>query len=143
MGQEPLAENPPASTPTPSCRNAAEFVKMLNGAQNIALKTGELFAMIWQVRNVGDCIWNEDYSLVLVGGDALNAPVQLPLNQLINPGETFDVRLNIVAPDTPGPYVGSWQLQAPDGTRFGIGPEGVDPLLVSINVQPQPRPTPG
>jgi hypothetical protein len=132
----------PAFTPTPSCRNAAEFVRNLSIGDNVVLQAGAQFAKVWQVRNAGDCTWTEAYSLVLVAGEAMQADVQIPLGQTVAPGETVDLRASMVAPAEPGTYAGSWMLQAPDGARFGVGQEAAEPLQASIVIKPQPRPTP-
>jgi hypothetical protein len=44
--------------------------------------------------------------------------------------------VEITAPATPGIYESRWLLEAPDGTRFGVGPDGMTPLILRIKVVP-------
>jgi hypothetical protein len=123
--------------------NRADFVKNLGTGDNVELEAGQFFAKIWQVRNTGECIWNETYSIILVAGEALGQSVQITLPGSVKPGETINLRVNLIAPNEPGPHANSWMLQDPYGERFGVGSKGTEPLQVSIVTKPPNRPTPG
>jgi hypothetical protein len=129
-------------SPTPACQNKAEFVRHLTISDNTALKPGEQVAKIWQIRNIGDCVWTQDYSLVFIAGEAFGTATRIPFLQVVNPGETFDLRILITAPLLPGLYTGNWVFQTPEGAQFGVGMDGSQPLMVKIVVKPPPRDTP-
>lgn len=140
----PEASSSPTAgqSPTPRCRNQAEFVKNLFLGDNARLKANEVFVKIWQIRNSGTCPWTEAYSLILVAGEAMNAPSQIPLPTQVNPGETVDLRVDMVAPEPQGTYESNWLLQDAIGERFGFGVDSSDPLVVRIIVAPPPKDTP-
>lgn len=133
----------PVTSPTPACDNRAEFLRHLNFSDNAAINANEVFAKVWLVRNVGTCIWTSDYNLVLIAGDALGSPAAISLSSTVHPGETIDLRANMVAPPIPGAYSNQWVLAAPDGSRFGMGEGGNEPLHLLLTVKAPPRPTPG
>lgn len=133
----------PVTSPTPACDNRAEFIRHLNFSDNAAINANEVFAKVWLVRNVGTCIWTSDYNLVLIAGDAFGSPAAISLSSTVHPGETIDLRANMVAPPIPGAYSNLWVLAAPDGSRFGMGEGGNEPLHLLLTVKAPPRPTPG
>ena len=50
-------------------------------------------------------------------GDRMEgAAVQVPETPV---GSMADITIQLVAPASPGTYKGYWQMEAPDGTRFG------------------------
>lgn len=134
---------PPVVSPTPTCNNRAEFVRHLNLSDNAAIQANEVFAKVWQVRNAGTCIWTTAYNLILIAGDALGSPASISLPSTVHPGETIDLRTNMIAPAIPGAYSNQWVLAAPDGSRFGMGETGNEPLQLILTVKVPPRPTPG
>lgn len=129
-------------SPTPACQNKAEFVRHLTISDNTVLKPGEQVAKIWRIRNVGDCVWTQGYALLFIAGESFGTATQLPFPQLVNPGETLDLRILITAPLLPGLYTGNWVFQTPEGAQFGVGADGSQPLMVKIEVKPPPRDTP-
>lgn len=143
--KEPTSTTPPTATYTSipvvietqaesGCSNLAEFVKHLSISYNTAIKPGEYFTKIWQVRNIGTCIWDTTYRLVFIGGEPMQAPEAIPLPHEVNPQETVDIRVTLVAPQTSAFYESSWMLQDQDGNFFGFGPDHSEPLLVKIEV---------
>jgi hypothetical protein len=83
---------------------------------------------VWQVRNSGTCAWGVGYQLARINGEAFGAPgsVSVPPTAA---GETADLVVTFDAPLQAGTYTNTWQLQTPNGTRFG--PE----LTLSIRVE--------
>ena len=130
------AADPTALQPTPACTNQAELVRVLYGSDNIAIKPGDPFAKIWQIKNTGTCTWTLAYALVFVSGEIMESPAAVPLSQEVRPGETIDIRLSLKAPQGPSRTAyGNWMLQDGNGNRFGIGETGESPLVVQIWVQ--------
>jgi len=142
---------PPTSTllptntlsPTPTCTNQAEFVKHLSVGDNTAFKPGEYFAKLWQIKNVGTCTWTQEYSLVFVSGEIMNGPEATLLPQNVAPGETVDLRVDLVAPNERYSHTGSWMLQDSFGNLFGLGESADQAIEVTIFINPTPRPTSG
>jgi hypothetical protein len=126
--------------PTPACVNLAEFVKSLSVSDNSAFKPEQSFAKIWQIKNTGTCTWTTGYSLVYASGEAMSSPALIPLPNAVSPGETIDLRLNLIAPVTPKTYTGNWYLQDQSGAVFGLGPDGTQPIALTIIVKPIPKP---
>ena len=125
---------PPKNTPTQSCINQAEFVKHLNVSYNTEFKPNVPFAKVWLVKNTGSCTWSSAYKLTLINGDRMGAPTELILEHDVPPGETIDIRVNLLAPTKPSTYENSWMLQDENGNTFGVGTSGNEPLRVQIVV---------
>ncbi len=128
------------NAPTPACRDQAEFVRHLSISPRTALSPQQTFGKVWQIRNTGSCTWTPAYSLVFLGGQALAktqaaAPDSLPFPASVPPGATLDLGVRLMAPEQPGEYTSYWIIQAPNGEKFGLGAEGVDPLVVQIVVR--------
>ncbi len=147
--QKPTGEPTPTFTPHPTstsipvvistkaksgCINQAEFVKHLMVSENTAIKPGEYFVKIWQIINTGTCSWDTNYHLVWIGGESMQAPSSIQIPHEVKPQETVDLRVNLIAPETPNFYENSWMLQDPDGNYFGFGPNHDQPLYVKIEV---------
>ncbi len=137
-----------ASSATPSCVNQAEFVKNLNMGDYTQFKTGEPFAKIWRIRNIGTCTWTNKYNLIFVDGSQMGSLDQVSLTNEVLPGETIDIRINGNAPIVPGEYSSYWLIQDEEGNLFGLGNNAEEPLAIIIIVtkyteqfDPDPGPT--
>jgi len=116
-----------------SCRDEALFVADVTIPDGTVLAAGEAFEKTWRLQNTGSCTWGPDYSLVFAGGDSMSGPERLPLTQVVKPGETLDVSVQLVAPAAAGVYRSDWQLRSGDGYRFGSG--GESPFYAQIEVE--------
>jgi hypothetical protein len=130
----PVATLPPPS-PTPLPCDSAQFVGDVSVPDLATFTPGAAFTKTWRLRNTGTCTWTALYSLVFVGGDAMSSASTIPLPGVVRPGETIDVSVYLIAPDSTGVYKGSWMLQNDSGLLFGIGPGAGDPFWVQIQVQ--------
>lgn len=137
-----IAQELMVASATPTCTNLAEFIKNVNINDNVSLKSEQIFVKIWQVRNIGTCIWTTSYNLIFVTGEIMGGKPEIALSTDVAPGQSVDLRLDQVAPANPGPYIGSWMLRDPDGNIFGVGSGGSQPLNVIISVKPIPPKTP-
>jgi hypothetical protein len=133
----------PNPTKTPACTNRATFLAHLTISDNTALEAGQQFAKIWRVLNSGTCVWTTGYSLSFYSGDSLDGPKQIFLPNMVSPGETIDLRADLVAPNNMNTYVGNWVLSDESGELFGVGDDSNQPISVKIQVKPTQRPTPG
>ena len=132
----PVAEASPTSPPTVAATAAATATPVpdvsgpggctLNAAyvadvtipDNTRVDPGETFTKIWRVRNSGTCAWESGAQLAFVSGEPMGGPVAVDV-PAVAPGSNTDVSVDLVAPREPGTYRSTWQLQGPDGVRFG------------------------
>jgi len=138
---------PPVTTEAGCTLNSA-FAADVSIPDNTQLAPNTAFVKTWRLRNSGTCPWEAGTQLVYISGDAMGGPASVPV-AAVAPGSTTDVSVNLIAPATPGTYRGNWQLQAPDGTRFGSviyvqivvpSPVTFTPTPVPITATPTPVP---
>lgn len=92
------------------------------------LRAGQSLTQSWQVQNNGTCNWDQSYRLVLISGEKLGASPG-GLNQVIAPGKSIILTLDLVAPSQEGIYTSAWRFSDAAGTPFG------ETLSVSIAVR--------
>lgn len=120
---------------TPACFYTYTLLETNTSPGNV-LSPGAPFLQTWRVRNDGTCAWGAGAAWVFAGGDQMGGPDLITLPPA-GPGQTVDVNLALVAPQTPGFYTGFWQPQMADGLILQ------PPSAVSINVTtPQVSDTP-
>jgi hypothetical protein len=129
--------------PTASCINRAEFVKHLTINDNTALEAGQSFMKAWRIKNAGTCVWTTDYLLIFYSGDEMGAPHSLSLFRLVQPGDTIDLQIPMIAPLNASTVTGNWVMQDASGNIFGFGETADRPIEVTIFVRPPPKPTSG
>lgn len=140
------AVQPTLATPLPSatqsvraCDQAAPGVPIdVTIPDDTRMAPGQTFTKTWRLQNTGTCTWTTDYSIALFSGDAMNAPTSVRLPTNVAPGQTVDISVDLVAPQTAGTYTGNWKLRNAAGTWFGIGPSGNSPFWVRIVVAGTP-----
>jgi hypothetical protein len=122
-------------SPVPAKRcDAAAFVKDVTVSDGSVIPPGNAFAKTWRLQNTGTCTWTPSYALVFVSGDGMNAPASVGLTGNINPGDTVDLTVSLVAPSQKGHYRGNWKLRNASGVLFGIGAQADTAFWVDINV---------
>lgn len=118
--EEPTTTPTPEPTPeplSPSCMPGATFVADVSVPDGTEFAPGESFSKAWRVRSSGCAPWPFGTRLIFDSGDRMGGlPVRVPGASLEG---TAKLRVQLTAPDSPGTYKGFWQMQAPDGTRFG------------------------
>jgi hypothetical protein len=150
IGKAAPAAGKPTAVPTmtitnsPSgCTNEASFVADVTVPDNTAYPPGANFTKTWRLKNVGTCTWTPKYKLVFQSGDAMGAPAALTLtNANVPPNANLNISVKLTSPQTEGTYQGYFKMRAPDGTVFGIAPNGASPFWVQINVVPPSVDTP-
>jgi hypothetical protein len=100
------------------CTLNAAYVADVTVPDDTEFAPGKAFTKVWRVRNSGTCTWETGTQLVFVSGQPMGGPAAVDAPSLA-PRSTTDFSVNLTAPAHPGTYRGNWQLQAPDGTRFG------------------------
>lgn len=130
----------PTSLPTvqTSCIYRATFVADVTIPDNSALKPGLNFVKTWRIRNDGTCAWGTNGhspdKLIFTAGNQLGAPASVPLPADVQPGSTFDLSVNMVAPAAPGNYASKWLLAGANGLLLGFGGNNSYPLIAQIVV---------
>ena len=114
-----------------------------------SLQPGRQFRGLWTVQNSGSRSWNGDFRVAYVDAstaetaqtprDMMGAKAVLALREAtgkerVDPGESVEIQLDLVAPLQVGAYAFHWQLESDNGEAFGgvrwlrIGVIGVGPL---------------
>jgi hypothetical protein len=122
------------TTGTHNC-NQAYFIADANYPDGSKVAPGESFTKKWTLGNDGTCNWTTDYQVIYVSGNEnydsdLTGEVDANVSQLVVPGGTTTVGINLKAPKKEGSYTYYFKLQAADGTKFGIGVAGATFTLV-------------
>lgn len=133
-----------AQTLTPGCIDAMTLVAHLShgddGMRNPpSMAPGTPFRKSWRIQNNGTCPWAAGYMLTPIGGNVPQAGmsgVATALQRTVQPGESYDMTVDLVSPQLPGVYQGFWSMRSPSGLLFG------DRIWVGIAVTAQPTPTP-
>ncbi len=124
-GGEATEAPPPTTAPTSlpvhasrECLLNAEFIADVTIPDNTLVQPGTAFRKTWRLRNNGSCAWPAGTKLVFVSGEAMGAPTSV-LAPAAEAGTEVEVSVDFVAPTAPGTYKSTWQMESPDGTRFG------------------------
>ena len=135
----PAATNTPASANTQTSAtalpcNRAEFVDDVSVPDGTTFSPGADFVKTWRLKNNGSCTWTTSYRVVFDSGVSFGAPASFNLPGTVAPGDTIDISVNMVAPETANDYESYWKLQDASGTNFGLGSNGEDSFWVKIKV---------
>lgn len=71
----------------------------------------------------------------------MGAIANVPLPGEVAPGQSIDISVDMVAPNSAGKYQGNWKLKNANNILFGIGPSGSAPFWVRIVVVQTATPT--
>jgi len=125
----------PDFVPTTCSGHGGTYVADVTIPDGMEIEIGVDFTKVWRVLSDGCVPWPEGTVLIFDHGNQMGAPASVPVPQA-SPGTNADISVGMTAPATPGEYVSYWQLQSPDGIRFGPN------LFVKINsVAGAPVPT--
>ncbi len=136
---EVVTTEPPTETEAPpvegegGCQLRAAYAGDVTIPDDTVISAGESFVKTWRIRNSGTCNWETGTELVAISGEALGTTERVAVPPTAPEG-TAEVSVEMVAPEEPGTYRSNWQLEAPDGTRFG------GTFYVQIVVEEEPAP---
>ena len=144
-GATPTNTVPASNTAVPPTKAPTTVAKLCDQAEagipidvtipdDTQFAPGQSFTKVWRLRNSGTCTWSKNYSIAVFSGEPMSAPNSVPLPKQIEPGQTVDISVDLVAPTGSGTYQGNWKLKNEAGTWFGIGPGGSSPFWVRIVV---------
>ncbi|MEA3326208.1 MAG: transporter substrate-binding domain-containing protein [Chloroflexota bacterium] len=127
LAQDFLGLRPEDIIPPPTCVDSMEFVKDINlddeDLTNFPeVNPGEAFQKGWQILNTGTCTWSGSYFINYVrGNDPADQMQGQPtvISGMVEPGETYDIFVNLVAPQQAGKFVGYWQMHNAESVPFG------------------------
>ncbi len=142
----PAPSQTPAATPTTSnagvsyanCMSASLISE--NPPDKTIYHPGEKFLKTWHIKNTSNCTWTPSYKVVFWDGNIMGGAYNYNFPQTLPPGQSANVSLWLVAPDTAGTYKSEWKFQTPDGQNFGVGsyqnPVWYEIIVVAANVTP-------
>jgi len=119
---------PPTPEPTEEpCIDAMQFVEDLNyDDQDLTdfpvLDPGKAFQKGWRIKNTGNCDWSNAYFIKYVHGSDPAAQMggqPTIIKNVVKPGQTYDMFVDLFAPKLAGKYVGYWQMHDANGVPFG------------------------
>jgi hypothetical protein len=113
---------------TPSCIDNLTWVSDVTIPDGTAVTANSTLDKRWEVKNSGNCNWDEHYRLRLIAGPAMNAIQEQALFPARS-GTSAVIQVVFQAPAEPGKYRSAWQAYNPDGQPFG------DPIFIEIVVQ--------
>jgi hypothetical protein len=127
LAQEYLGLRPEDIIPPPTCLDSMTFVRDITLEDERLtvfpeVNPGEAFQKGWQVKNTGTCTWDQVYFLKYVRGNDPAAQMggqPRSISRLVAPGETYDLTVDLVAPQQAGKFVGYWQMHNSAGAPFG------------------------
>ncbi len=146
LNNETIAVQPlPAIAPQPlatpaACVDGLAYVQDLsyddhNLTAPPTVQPGQAFVKSWRIKNTGTCVWTPLYQLAFTygnNGQSAMGGVATPLTKNVNPGETYDMNVNLVAPKDPGTYTAVWNMHTAEGAAFG------ESLWVAVTVPGTP-----
>jgi len=145
---------PPVVEPTAApCANGMRFIADLNLDDNNMqspppVSPGQAFSKGWRIQNSGTCAWTTAYRLVFVSGNVPGASMggqPTPVQGFVQPGQQYDIFVNLVAPLAPGVYQGVWQMvdeqNRPFGDRIWVGITVPSPATATPLPTQTPSPT--
>ena len=144
------SETPPAAqTPTldpsrptnaPDCTNSASFVADVTIPDNTNVAGGTTFTKTWRVSNTGTCIWGPDYTLAYYSDERLGGPASVPL-AITYPGQTADISVDFVAPNTTSNHRGNFVIKNPAGLIMKVGDDSRLWVIINVTVTTAVTPT--
>jgi len=108
----------PQPTPITGGIDQAEFWADVTIPDGTDFNPGDEFTKVWKLRNSGTNTWTPEYGLAFFTGEQMSAADVVPISGNVPPGETSDIAVEMVAPETNGNYLGYWKMQDPAGEFF-------------------------
>ncbi|CAH8384696.1 unnamed protein product [Eruca vesicaria subsp. sativa] len=100
----------------------SRFVLDVNVLDGSVVAPSAPFTKIWKMRNNGSLVWPQGTQIVWIGGDrfssSLSVDLQIPAEGVPINSE-LDVKVEFVAPDSPGRYISYWRMASSNGAKFG------------------------
>lgn len=115
-----------------SCNNAT-FVGDVTVPDNTNFIVEKPFTKTWRLRNDGTCTWTSAYQLIFDSGERMSGPLTQQLTSgSVDPGQTIDVAVDLIAPALAGTYKSNWKIKDGSGNVFALAS---GPFFVQIVVK--------
>jgi len=108
------------------CDNSV-YISDVTIPDNTVVTPGQSMTKTWKVQNNGTCAWTATYKIAFVAGNAMGG-VATAIGQAVNPGQSVDISVAMVAPTSNGDASGTWRLTNDKAQAFGT------PLTIVIKV---------
>jgi uncharacterized protein YkwD len=132
--------DPSRPTNAPDCTNSAAFISDVTIPDNTNVAGGTTFTKTWRVNNTGTCIWGADYTLTYYSDERLGAPASVPL-ALTYPGQTADISVDLVAPNSNGNHRGNFVIKNPAGLIMKVADDSRLWVIINVTVTTAITPT--
>ena len=106
------------SSPLPPNEDSASFVEDITIPDYSDWFPGLSITKTWRIKNSGSTTWNSGYELRFLSGAQMGGPSFVFLD-VVQPGETYDISVDLITPAIPGRYLGWWALHNDAGDRLG------------------------
>jgi len=118
---EAIVPEPPTEPDAPpsGCIDAMAFIADLTIPDGTKMPVDTPFSKGWLVENVGSCTWDETYAIAYAYGNNEMDGEMTSLSNQVNPGEQYEMYVELRAPSEPGEYAGFWGLLNEGGVSFG------------------------
>ncbi len=113
----PTIPAPVSATPTSNC-DSGHFLTDVTYPDGTVVPAGTSFTKTWRIQNTGTCSWTPSYALVFISGDLMSGPTVQALSGNVNPGQSQDVSVALIAPSSNGTYTGNWGIRNSSGVIF-------------------------
>jgi hypothetical protein len=114
--------------PTPACLDNLNWISDVTIPDGSQVGPKSTLDKRWEVKNSGNCNWDEHYRLRLTAGPGMNAAQEQAMFPARS-GTKVVLRIVFQAPADPGKYRSAWQAYNPEGHPFG------DPIFIDIEVK--------
>lgn len=120
------ATEPPASTDIPAteppvatvCNYDTGYVADLTIPDDTMFLPNTAFVKTWRIQNTGSCDWEVGTKLVYHSGDVMGGAASVDV-AAVAVGASTDISVSFTSPHSPGTYRSTYQMQRPNGTKFG------------------------
>lgn len=133
-GKQPSVTTPNTAARNPYCNNKVRSINDISIKDGSKLAPNEIFRKTWSLKNGGTCIWDQGYTLIFSGGDAMGGKRIVNIPRTVYPGERVEISIDLQAPSIPGHYRGYYMLQDSLGYTFGYGSYANTAFWVDIYV---------
>jgi len=114
----------PTSLSVAGC-NQISKIEDITIPDNSLVKAKTTFVKTWRIYNGGTCTWNSAYNANFVSGDTLAGDVSINLKEVVPPGGSTLVSVNLTAPAEDGTYKQYWNLTDAENKPFGFSGGGL------------------
>jgi len=86
------------------------------------------------ITNVGTATWPANTKVVSVDDNPFALASDITIGQVVSNGQSLVLKLNLKAPEAVNNYTIKFMLETPNGKKFGVGPDFVQPFSIIFYV---------